>query len=125
MISNIAIQLVGDAYIVRCVFDRTRDNPAPSEQVIYVPIEAIAHRREFYGCQSDEEALELILKEHYVRLNGGDQSPPPDPATGQRKRWEELTPDERRKATGVDRPILVAPIRLPRVGGPNLGGRNA
>jgi hypothetical protein len=45
------------------------DPKEPDGCQVEIPIEAIADRRERYKLDSDQAALEAIMREHYERLN--------------------------------------------------------
>ena len=77
----------------------------PVEHAILVPLDAIADRMSFYNLASAEEAVQAILREHYKRLNGGDQRPG--------KPWRDMAPAERGAVTGgLDKAISVGGLAL-------------
>jgi len=114
MITEIAVTRKSDEFHVSCVFDRTAEQATPTSMVVIIPVDAIAHRKEFYSCTTDEEAIRAILAEHYARMNRLDQRPPKDLITRKVREWEELTPKERRQATKIDQVRqIVGQIVLP------------
>lgn len=77
--------------------------------IVFVTIQpnAIGNRMHFYALATEDEAIDAILREHYHRLHGKEQSPPSAGSVtvggieiAVLGHWEDVEPAERGRITG-------------------------